>query len=160
MTLFLTPRLRVRPFTPADEATLHALLCDPAVMEHLEPPFTPAQTRAFLYGTALRTPPPVYAAELRGCGSFAGYLILHPLPGQPEWELGWVLRPALWGQGLAAELTAAAVAYARQQGVPALVLECVPAQAATRQIAAKFGFGYANTQDGLLQYRLPLNAPG
>ena len=153
-----THRLRVRPFVPADEAALHALLSSPAVMEYLEPPFAPAQTHAFLQA-ALGPRPPVYAVEALADGAFVGYLIFHPYPEQPFadfWELGWVLAQQHWGRGYAAELTEAVIAHAQRQGIPGLVLECVPEQAATRRLAAKLGFAPAGQAEGLLRFCLTL----
>ena len=43
-----TPRLTLRDFTPADGPALHAILGDGEVMAFAEPPYTPAQTQAFL----------------------------------------------------------------------------------------------------------------
>ena len=157
--LFSTSRFLVRRFVPQDEPALHAILSDPAVMRHLEPPFAPAQTHAFLQTAGLcpdGSQRLIYAAESRTDHTVAGYLILHPYPGTADWELGWVLARRHWGKGCASELTAGAIAYARQQGIPGLILECAPAQAATVQLAANFGFVPLPPADGLLRFRLAL----
>lgn len=43
-----TEALHIRRLTAEDLEPLHRLLSDPAVMRYLEPPFTRAQTEAFL----------------------------------------------------------------------------------------------------------------
>lgn len=154
---FTTPRLAVRPFAAQDETALHAILSDPQVMQHLEPPFTPAQTHAFLQTAGLYPARRlIYAVECRADRTVAGYLIFHPYPGTTDWELGWVLGRAHWRQGCAAELTAGAIAHARQCRIPGLILECAPAQTATAHLAAKFGFAPLPPEDGLLRWRLAL----
>ena len=157
--LFATDRLQVRRFVPQDEPALHAILSDPAVMEYLEPPFAPAQTHAFLQTAGLGADGPqrlIYAVERRTDRTVVGYLIFHPYPGTNHWELGWVLAQTHWGCGYAAELTAGAIAHARKQGIPGLILECAPAQTATAHLAAKFGFAPLPPAGGLLRYRLAL----
>ncbi len=149
-----TVRLRVRPFAAGDEAPLAALLADPAVMEFLEPPFLPAQAAEFLRTAGLSPQPLIWAVERRADGAFVGYLIFHPYPGSDAFELGWVLARDAWGQGFAAELTEAVIAHSRRAGIPALILECDPAQTATRRLAARFGFAPQPPADGLLQFRL------
>lgn len=153
---FVTPRLRVRPFSPEDEGALHRLLSDPAVMRWLEPPFSLAQTQNFLRQAGLCQPPLVYAAELLSTNSIIGYIIYHPYTSALEYELGWVLDKARWGQGIASELTEGMLRQARSQGLHGVVLECLPQNTATRRIAARFGFSFAGIEQGLEQYRLLL----
>mgnify|MGYP002857684252 CR=1 FL=1 len=151
-----TPRTLVRPFTPEDAAALHRILSDPAVMEYLEPPFTFVQTQAFLLNAGLCSPPRVYAVQWRNTGQLIGHVIYHPYDPD-SFELGWVLDRAFWNRGIAAELTDHLIAQARVEQRTRLVLECVPAQAATARIAKKAGFSYVRTLDGLDVYELYLN---
>ena len=48
------------------------------------------------------------------------------------------------------------MAHAREKEIPALVMECDPAQGATRHLAEKFGFSFRGTDDGLEVYRREL----
>lgn len=153
---FVTPRLRVRPFSPGDEGALHRLLSDPMVMRWMEPPYSPAQTRNFLRQAGLCQPPLVYAAELLSTNSIIGYVIYHSYMSPVEYELGWVLDKACWGQGIASELTEGLLCQARSQGLNSVVIECLPENTATRRIAARFGFSFAGMEQGLEQYRLVL----
>lgn len=149
-----TGRLTVRPFLPSDAPALFESLSDPRVMEYIEPPLTLEATERFLETCGLGPAPLVYAVEEKG-GGVVGHLIFHPYEGT-AWELGWVLRRDRWGRGYARELTRAAIEYARAQGISALILECVPEQAATRRIARAFGFSQTEGADGLLAFRLEL----
>lgn len=148
-----TGRLTVRPFCPADEAALHEILSDPDVMRLIQPPFTPEQTRDFLRQAGLCVPPLVYALARRETGALIGHLIWHPWDAG-GYELGWVLRRDCWGLGLASELTEALIAHARRAGISGVWLECAPEQAASRRIAAKFGFHFEGVSGGLEVYRL------
>ena len=52
-----TERLLVRPFREDDAEPLYAVLSDPAVMRHIEPPFSMERTKAFLNENGLLSPP-------------------------------------------------------------------------------------------------------
>ncbi|MBR1781171.1 MAG: GNAT family N-acetyltransferase [Oscillospiraceae bacterium] len=147
--LFSTPRLTVRPLQAGDEGAMHAWLSDAEVMRHLEPPFSPEKTREFLRLAGLADPPRIYGVARREDGALIGHLIWHPYDPD-SWELGWVLRRDCWGKGYAGELTAGALALAGQEGISALVLECLPDQTATRRIARRFGFALRG-MDGACQ---------
>ena len=148
-----TKRLYVRPLTAADEEALFAVLSDEEVMRWIEPPYSLEQTRAFLLMACGAELPPVYGVEEKASGLLVGHLIFHPFDGT-AWELGWILRRDRWGRGFASELTAAAVATAREIRIPALVLECCPEQLATRRLAERFGFQPEAGDGPLLRFRL------
>lgn len=137
MSIFTTPRLRVRRFEPTDLDELAELLADAEVMRHLEPPFTREQTKNFLKTAGLADEPLIYAVE-DAENRFVGYVIYHRYDDEFD-ELGWVLRRDRWGQGYASELTAAMVVDTRRRGRRALI-ECSPDQTATRAVAEKHGF--------------------
>ncbi len=148
-TLLTTSRLLVRRFVPSDAEALYGILSDPDVMRCIEPPFSRAQTEAFLAQYGLCSSPRVYAIEHDG--TLIGQFIWHAC-GESSYELGWILAADAWGRGFASELTAAALAYAENRGIPLLLLECSPAQTASARIAEKYGFAYKGIQDGLLLY--------
>ena len=141
--------LRVRPMTMQDLEPLHVLLSSPDVMRYLEPPYTLAQTTAFLR-RAISQHPPVLAAEADV--TFIGYIIFHAWD-ETSMEIGWVLLPAYQGRGFATALTILLIRMAREKGKQP-VIECSPAQKATAHIARKFGFVRTETRDGLDVYRL------
>ena len=143
--------ITIRKIQPGDADALYRLLSDPAVMRYLEPPFDRAQTEDFLRRAGLAEPPLVYAAEENG--DFIGYVIYHAYDEQSV-EIGWVLLPEYWGRGYASALTERLIDRARQEQ-KSVVIECAPAQEATKRIAVKKGFRACGNCDGLAVYRLP-----
>lgn len=143
--------ITIRKMQPGDADALYRLLSDPAVMRYLEPPFDRAQTEDFLRRAGLAEPPLVYAAEENG--DFIGYVIYHAYDEQSV-EIGWVLLPEYWGRGYASALTERLIDRARQEQ-KSVVIECAPAQEATKRIAVKKGFRACGNCDGLAVYRLP-----
>ena len=105
--------LQVRRMTEADLEPLHRLLSDPEVMRYLEPPFTRAQTEAFLQKAGMGREPLIRAVE-DGRG-FAGYVIYHPYD-ETSMELGWVLASDRWGRGYALALTRQMICRSRENG--------------------------------------------
>lgn len=143
--------ITIRKMRPGDADALYRLLSDPEVMRYLEPPFDRAQAEDFLRRAGLAEPPLVYAAEENG--NFIGYVIYHAYDAESV-EIGWVLLPDYWGRGYASALTDRLINRARQEQ-KSVVIECAPAQAATRRIAIKKGFRDCVICDGLEVYRLP-----
>lgn len=64
-------------------------------------------------------------------------------PPLPDWpEAGWVLRPEVWGRGLASEALAAIVDWAdRSLDAPGTLAIFDPGHAASLKVAAKAGYG-------------------
>ena len=151
MILTESARLRLRTMRCGDLEELYALLSDAEVMRWLEPPFTREQAEQFLQQAGLSDPPLIYAAENME-GEFLGYAIFHNYDEYSR-ELGWVLKPAFWHKGYADEMTALLTALARREGKDA-VIECVPEQTASAQIARRHCFSYEGRAGGCDVYRL------
>ena len=143
--------ITIRNMRPGDADALYRLLSDPEVMRYLEPPYDRVQAEAFLHHAGLSEPPLVYAVEENG--SFIGYVIYHAYDVESV-EIGWVLLPEYWGRGYASALTDQLIDRARQ-AQKSVVIECAPAQEATKRIAIKKGFRACGTCGGLEVYRLP-----
>ena len=143
--------ITIRKMQPGDADALYRLLSDPEVMRYLEPPFDRAQTEDFLRRAGLAEPPLVYAAEKNE--AFIGYVIYHAYDAESV-EIGWVLLPDYWGRGYASALTDRLIDMAQQEQ-KSVVIECAPAQEATKRIAIKKGFRACGICDGLAVYRLP-----
>lgn len=115
---FETPRLIVRPWTPDDEAAFRAVYADPAVSEFLR---LPGETHAELAARQLGylKNPSALAPLPPGCGRWklttrsddqvVGTLLLKPLPGSDDIEVGWHLARPAWGHGYATEAAAGAL---------------------------------------------------
>jgi RimJ/RimL family protein N-acetyltransferase len=111
MVLLETARLRLRQFTTGDVGRLVELDSDPEVMRYLtwgEP--TPRKEfeqdilPRWLAGYAHDPRLGHWAAEDRSTGEFLGWFPLRPDVLEPhEQELGYRLRRAAWGRGLATE---------------------------------------------------------
>ena len=143
-------RFYIRKMTPADLEPLYDLLSDPDVMKYLEPPFTLPQTEAFLKTQGLISNPRVLAVDNKD-HEFIGYVIYHDYDDASK-EIGWVLKKEVWGTGMAGLLTKQLVLMAAAEGKSA-VIECDPAQEATKRIAEKFGFTRIGTRNGLEVYQ-------
>lgn len=93
-----TPRLTLRDFTPADGPALHAILGDGEVMAFAEPPYTPAQTQAFLEQFCIARRGGLACVE-KATGQLVGYLLFSP-PGGAGVGAGVVFPPRHLGQRL------------------------------------------------------------
>ena len=149
-----TKRCLIRPLSLDDADALHLTLSDPEVMRHIEPPFDLPKTKAFLRDAGLATPPLVHALLCKSTADLIGHVICHPYQGCRDWEMGWVSRRDFWGRGIASEVSASLVEFARQHGIPGLILECDPEQNATRHIAEKLGFQPIGEEDGCMVFKL------
>ena len=110
--LLQTPRLVLREFTADDAGLLVDLDADPRVMRYISngvPTSRAEITDEYIpaYLGYHRAGPDFgfWVAQLRGTGEFAGWFHLRPEPGSPaaEPELGYRLKRAFWGRGLATE---------------------------------------------------------
>ena len=175
MTAFETPRLLVRPFTDADFAGLYRTFSDPETMRYIRPPFTEEQqlrermamwaeysrkrpdlgTFVLVWkesGLSAGASPP--SASLRRVtaeeGVFAGSCVARQVgydTASEEYEIGYILAPEYWGQGLASELVPPLSRYCFQQS-PAqhLVAFTDPDNAASQRVLVKGGFRYMGTR--------------
>ena len=141
-----TSRLWLRPFTPADHESIHAVYADPEVMRFVGngPHRTMAETAAALrvYGEVLdRRGYSFVAVTERAGGALVGDGGLHPLGGDgPDVELGYTLARVVWGRGYATELGQALVEYAfTVLLVPRVVAQVEPANLASRHVMEKLG---------------------
>jgi RimJ/RimL family protein N-acetyltransferase len=148
-----TPRLHLRPFTPADREPIHAIYADPEVMRHVGHGAhrTIAET-----STALRTYAEILkqrgysfvAVTERAGGALVGDAGLHPLAGRgPDIELGYTLARAVWGRGYATEAARALVAHAFEVlGVERVVAQVEPGNVASRHVLEKLGMTERGTR--------------
>lgn len=125
-----TARLKLRRFTPADEALLYRLNSDATVMRYLGGPMTAEANRSTLENRILR-----YYGEHPGLGVWAtltrdegrciGFHLLNHVMGETTIQVGYRLFEADWGRGYATEMTVALLRY----GFADLGLETIAANA-------------------------------
>ena len=142
--------LKIRKMEEHDLAPLYELLSNEQVMRYLEPPYSKEKTVRFLERAGLSDPPLIYAVEQDGL--FIGYVIFHDYD-ETGMEIGWVLHPTIWGNGVASALTGQLIERSRELKKQP-VIECVPEQETTRHLALKFGFEYEGSKDGVDVFRL------
>jgi [ribosomal protein S5]-alanine N-acetyltransferase len=142
-----TERLRLRPFTAADQETIHAIYCDPEVMRFVgngaHRTLEDTATALRIYGDVLaRYGYSFLAVSELESGALIGDGGLYPLGGQgPDIELGYTLARSTWGNGYATELGRALVDHAfTVLGARRVVAQVEPANRASRHVLEKLGF--------------------
>jgi RimJ/RimL family protein N-acetyltransferase len=140
-----TPRLAFREMTPDDLDDMAALLGDPEVMGHYPYPKSRDEALAWItwnqrlyreHGVGL------WLLTLREGGEFVGDCGLTPqqVDGVTELEVGYHVRAALQGRGLATEAAAACRDYARDVlGVDRLIAIIDPRNRPSQRVAEKLG---------------------
>ena len=152
-----TSRLRLRGFRAGDFDAWLAFTRTPAFYQYLSPEAMPAEE---VWKLLLRSAGHwsvmgfgFWGVEEKASGRFVGGVgFLHlkraldpPLGDAPE--IGWVLDPALHGQGYASEAVAAALEWGRRHFGPVRTV-CIihPDNEPSLRLAAKFGYReYART---------------
>jgi RimJ/RimL family protein N-acetyltransferase len=117
--MILTERLIVRPWRDADRPMFAEMGQDPAVMQHLGPLLSRAESDAAIdRQIALQTSDGhcFWAVDRRNDGLFLGFcgLKLAPdrIPGiEDAIEAGWRMQRAAWGHGYASEAAAASLQW-------------------------------------------------
>jgi RimJ/RimL family protein N-acetyltransferase len=138
MSEILTPRLRLRRAHEGDAEALHAIFSQPAAMRYWStPPHKDlAQTREWL-ASMIDAPADQsddYIVEREG--RVIGKAGFWRLP-----EIGYILHPDYWGQGLAHEALSAVIPHVFATfPVPALEADVDPRNEASLRLLAKLGF--------------------
>lgn len=146
MTILHTSRLRLEPLDDSHFEGMQAMNGDPAVMRWLQGrPATPEETRAMIGRVQARRAAWGYgwwalieraSAELVGA---AGIQHLGFDPANPH-EIGWRLRRACWGQGLATEAANEIMRYGfAVLDAPRLCATRHPGNAASLRVMQKLG---------------------
>lgn len=149
MTTLLTPRLRLEPFCAGHLDGLHAMNSDPRVMHHITGQTeTLEQTRASIERVQARWAEWGYswwAFIDRDSGEIVGAGAIQHLDrdaSQPL-EIGWRLKPAHWGRGLASEAARHMAAFAFDRlRAPQLLAVCHPHNHASARVMQRLGMRY------------------
>jgi ribosomal-protein-alanine N-acetyltransferase len=139
-----TDRLVLRPYEMSDADDVHAYGSDPEVCRYTDfGPNSWEDTQSFLTAaTDPEHPETDFAIVLRETGRVVGGVGARP-KGDGRYELGWVLRRDLWGQGLVSEAAQALVDHVLTlSGVSTLYARCRPENAASARIMEKLGMEF------------------
>jgi ribosomal-protein-alanine N-acetyltransferase len=141
-----TARLRLRPFTAADQEAIHAVYSDPQVMRYVghgaHRSMAETERALRVYADILASHGYSFLAVVeRDGGGLVGDAGLNPLAGRgPDIELGYTVARAAWGRGYATEVGRALVEHAfATLGVPRVVAQVEPANSASRHVLEKLG---------------------
>ena len=146
-----TPRLRLRPFTPADAPFALRLLNEPSFLHYIGDKQVRTETDALRY---LETGPlasytrhghGLMAVELKATGSPIGMCGLLKRDNLDHPDLGYAFLPEAWGQGYALEAGRAVMDQAeRALGFTRILAVVSPDNEPSIRLLEKLGFKFEN----------------
>jgi RimJ/RimL family protein N-acetyltransferase len=139
-----TPRLRLRQFCEADLDAWARITSDAEVMRYVGGNALDRDQAWRSLGYALGHWKirgfGLYAAEEKATGALIGRIGLYRPEGWPGLEVGWLVERSRWGEGLATEGAAAAMAHAFQHlDARRLISVIEPPNTASIRVAEKLG---------------------
>jgi ribosomal-protein-alanine N-acetyltransferase len=140
-----TERLLLRPYRQDDLDDLALMFADPEHMRWYPAPFTREESQAWIdkqFERYERDGFGLFVVELLENGGFAGTVgpTMQQVEGEPRVEIGWHIRPALKGRGLAVEAGDAARAWAfANLDVDHVISLIRPENTASCRVAEKLG---------------------
>lgn len=150
-----TERLILRPYRLADASAVHAYGSDPEVCRYTEfGPNTWDDTLGFLQ-TATDTAQANIdlAVSMRATDEVIGGISARPQP-EGRYEMGWVLRRDMWGQGIVTEAARALLAHVSTlPGATVVFARCRPQNAASARIMEKIGMVFVERIDREKEFR-------
>lgn len=146
--LFETERLVIRPWTLDDVESAFSIYSDPEVMHFISrdgPVKSLEAQRGWLESSLKR-----YEEMAGGFGFWAivekaseetvGTVMVKPLPGHPDIEVGWHLARRAWGKGYASEAGAWAIRYGLETlGLKRIVAVVDPLNTRSLAVARRIG---------------------
>jgi len=157
-----TPRLVLRPWSPADAAEALAVFGDEAVTRWLSPAIgrvASVEDMTAVISGWLETPPDApagrWAVTAAGDGRLLGGVAVLPLPPEHEdLEIGWQLAPSAWGQGYAAEAGHAVAHHAFESGIDELFAVVRPRNTRGARTATSIGMEWVGETEKYYDLRL------
>ncbi|MCC3158232.1 GNAT family N-acetyltransferase [Hymenobacter sp. 15J16-1T3B] len=161
-----TPRLRLRPFEPADASGILALDSNPAVLRYVPMPLMSTLEQAakvvdYIRAQYERNGVGRWAVERKEDGAFLGWCGLKfvddtTINGRTNYhDIGYRLLPPYWGQGYTSEAAEASLRYGFEVlRLPVLNATVMEGNVASQRVVEKLGFGRtaAFEQDGATWY--------
>lgn len=151
MTNLITARLTLRKPRPEDLADLHACLSDPRAMRYWSTPEheTVEQTKAWLDSMIAVDPAVSDDFLITHQGRVIGKAGMWQSP-----EIGFLLRPDYWQQGLAHEAMSAVINHLfATRDLPCLTAEADPRNAGSLGLLARLGFVETHRAERTMQWR-------
>ena len=117
MSRIETDRLVLALYTDRDRANFIELLTDPVVMRYVDKGALTLENAEVLWQKLMHQFYPkgvdtIWAVFAKDDGRYIGNASLRPRPErQKDWEIGYYLKPALWGNGFATEIASRLVRY-------------------------------------------------
>ncbi len=150
-----TERLILRPWRAADREPFARLNADPRVMQFFPRCLSLQESNHLadrIEAHFQRHGFGLFAVELRGTGSFIGFVGLSVPDFEAHFtpcvEIGYRLAAGYWNQGLATEGARAVLKYAFENlGIEELVSFTVPANLASRRVMEKIGMTHLPEDD-------------
>ncbi|MCJ8055499.1 GNAT family N-acetyltransferase [Shinella curvata] len=149
MIALQTARLTLTPCTPEDRADFIALERDPEVMRFLNGGYAVDREKVDPNATFLMpngTEPHVWTARRTTDGVFIGWFCLWP-ETETVAELGYRLRRAGWGQGLATEGACALIQWGFEKaGYDKVIATTMAVNHGSRRVMEKIGMHHTRTE--------------
>lgn len=155
MKLYIkTERVTLREFEPADGELIRELDSDPEVMRYLTNgiPSDEKEIKRVLsvvlpYREKHEGKYGYWIAQREDTGEFIGWFHLRPLKSDPDnfdvLELGYRLKKAFWGKGLATEVSKALIQKGFDElGAKKICAEAMAANKASQQVMKKVGMRF------------------
>ncbi|HTT53404.1 MAG TPA: GNAT family N-acetyltransferase [Streptosporangiaceae bacterium] len=159
----VTERLVLRPWTPDDAEAALAAYGNRDVSRWLAPemdtvPDLGAMRLVLQQWAAedarMLTPAGRWAIELRADGTLVGGATLLPLAPDDEFEIGWQLSPAAWGNGYAAETGLALARWAFDQGIEQVIAVVRPSNKRAEAMVRRLGMEWVGETEKYHHLRL------
>lgn len=150
-TVLVTPRLTLRKPQPADLADLHLCLSNPQAMRYWSTPEheTIDQTATWLASMIAADPAVSDDFLITRQGRVIGKAGMWQTP-----EVGFLLHPDHWRQGLAHEAMSAVIEHLfATRDLPHLVAEADPRNAGSLGLLARLGFVETHRAERTMQWR-------
>jgi RimJ/RimL family protein N-acetyltransferase len=100
------------------------------------------------------TPAGRWALELRDSGELIGGVTLLPLPPDDEYEIGWQLERARWGNGYATEAGTAVAQWAFGEGLEQVIALVRPANSRAAATVRRLGMEWVGDTEKYHRLRL------
>jgi [ribosomal protein S5]-alanine N-acetyltransferase len=145
MSILETNRLRLRPLRNEDVEALFGVLGDPETMRFYAVPYTRQLVEEWIKDSINRYRRDgigLWAVELKATGELIGDCgpAVREVLGAREIELGWHVKRAFWGQGLATEAAEASRDWVFRNIHPSRLIALVrPENNPSRRVAEKIG---------------------